>query len=364
MELRHLVSFLAVAEELHFGRAAARLHLAQPSLSQQIQRLERTVGAQLIERTSHQVSLTPAGEVLRESARTIVDRVDEATQAVRQVALGRTGTLRIGYNFLAGQHILPSALASMSKILPDVGITPVENRTGPQLDALANESLDIALVYGRPQSTEFCSLPLLHVPLVAVVGQAHSWAGRERAPFSDLAGQHCILFDRQQSPAMHDAITTAAEHSGIRLNVKYQLDDPNATAIMVSVRQVVGFASAQRAKYHTTAQGPTRTAMVALHDPTPKVELHAVWRKNDMRPLVQTMIGCIETATPTRPTRPTTTRVPGTAPKPPENRKPATQGNPDDTMQVPAHKTGSLRRDPSTQDTVQDLPAPSTPSRT
>ena len=299
MELRHLVSFLAVADELHFGRAAARLHLAQPSLSQQIQRLERSLSVRLVERTSHQVSLTPAGEVLRELARNIVAQVEEATTAVREVALGRAGTLRIGYNFAAGQRILPAALARMNTILPKVGITPVEQRTGPQLAALSDGALDVALVYGRPSSAEFRSRPLLQVPLVAVVGRGHAWAGRSRTSFSELAGQPCILFERRQCPAMYDALHAAAERSGIKLSVEYELDDPNATAIMVAVKPVIGFASAMRAGHSTsTGTGITQTLMVALHDPVPTVDLYVVWRADDTRPLVQAFLGCIESAKP------------------------------------------------------------------
>lgn len=301
MELRHLISFLAVAEELHFGRAAARLHLAQPSLSQQIQRLERSVGARLVERTSHQVSLTPAGEVLCERARNIVTQVDEAAIAVRDVALGRAGTLHVGYNFAAGQRILPAALARMSSILPNVGITLVDKRTGPQLSALSSGSLDVALVYGRPTSPEFRFRPLLQVPLVAIVGRSHSWAGRCRTSFSDLAGQTCILFERQQCPAMYDAILNAAERSGIKLTVEHQLGDPNATAIMVSVKPVVGFASALRAVHSIATNGHAQTVMVALHDPIPTVDLYAVWRADDKRPMVQTFLGCIESSKPIEP---------------------------------------------------------------
>lgn len=298
MELRHLVSFLAIAEELHFGRAAARLHLAQPSLSQQIQRLERSVGVKLVERTSHQVGLTPAGEVLCELARGIVAQVEEATRAVNEVARGRAGTLRVGYNFPAGQRILPAALARMNAILPNVGIILAENRTGPQLQALSNGSLDVALVYGRPTSSEFRFRPLLQVPLVAVVGRCHSWSGRARTSFSELAGQTCIMFERQHCPAMHDAIMGAAERIGVRLHVEYRIDDPNATAIMVTVKPVVGFASAPRAMYTTSSLGYAQTSMVALHDPVPTVDLYAVWRGDDDRPLVQAMLGCIESARP------------------------------------------------------------------
>lgn len=298
MEFRLLVSFLAVAEELHFGRAAARLHLAQPSLSQQLQRLERSLGVRLVDRTSHQVGLTPAGEVLREHARTIINQTEEARTAVREVALGRAGVLRIGYNFPAGQRILPAALARMNTILPNVNVNLVDKRTGPQLTALADGDLDIALVYGRPASAAFQFRPLLQVPLVAVVGRGHSWARRSRTSFSELASQSCILFERQQSPAMYDALFIAAERSGIKLSVDHLLDDPNAMGIMVSVKPVVGFTSSLHAGFASANPGYAQTVTVALHDPVPIVELCAVWRADDNRPLVRSFLGCIESAKP------------------------------------------------------------------
>ena len=299
MELRHLESFLAIAEERHFGRAAARLHLAQPSLSQQLQRLERSIGVKLVERTSHQVSLTPAGEVLCDLGRNIISQVDDATMKVREVALGRAGTLRVGYNFPAGQRILPAALAKMIVILPDIGIVLVEKRTGPQLAALSAGALDVALVYGRPTSAQFTARPLMQVPLVAVVGRQHSWAGRSRTSFSQLGGQACVLFKRQQCPAMYDAILGAAERSGITLSIEAHIDDPNATAIMVSVKPVVGFASAPRAA-SACASAYAQTAMVALHDPVPTVDLCVVWRADDERPQVRAFLDCVESARPGR----------------------------------------------------------------
>lgn len=298
MEFRYLVTFLAIAEELHFGRAAARLHVAQPSLSQQLQRLERSVGAKLVERTSHQVRLTPAGEVFRELAHGILAQVRDATTEVREVALGKAGTLRIGYNFPAGQRLLPAALTKMNTALPGIGVTLLEQRTGPQLAGLSARSLDVALVYGRPPSAEFRFQQLLQVPLVAVVGRHHSWAGRSRVPFRELAGQRCLLFERQLSPAMYDAIFAAAERSGIQLCIDSHLDDPNATAIVASVKPVVGFASAPRAAHETSAVGYGPTAMVELHDPMPTLGLYAVWRADDARLPVRAFLDCVRSATP------------------------------------------------------------------
>ncbi|MBK1783393.1 LysR family transcriptional regulator [Prauserella cavernicola] len=286
MELRHLISFLAIAEELHFGRAAARLHLAQPSLSQHLRRLERSVGVELVARNSHSVRLTPAGEAFLDLAREIVAKVDQAGQVARAAADGRTGTLRIGYNFPAGQRILPATLAALDHRHPGVDVEMHELRTGPQLSALADGKLDVALVYGKPPGT-LHSRRLLRLPLVAVVGHRHPWAGRERVPFSDLAGESCVLFRRAQSAAMYDTILSAARTSGIQLTIADEVDDPGATAILAAVKPVVGFASAARG-----VSGPGRTTSVALYDPVPVLDLYAAWSAAQ-NPLVTAFLDCL-----------------------------------------------------------------------
>lgn len=291
VELRHLASFLAIAEELHFGRAAARLHLAQPSLSQHLRRLEGSVGVELVARNSRQVSLTPAGEAFRDVARDIVAKVEQAGQAARAAAAGRAGTLRVGYNFPAGRHVLPAALAALDSRHPAVDVEPRELRSGPQLAALAEGRLDIAMVYGKPSSTALRSRPLLRLPLVAVVGERHPWARRERMPFRALDGQPCVLFHRDQSAAMYDTIFAAARASGISLTVAEEVDDPGATAIIAAIKPVVGFASAARTAAGGTAGG-LRTASVVLYDPAPVVDLYAVWAAED-NPLVEAFLGCL-----------------------------------------------------------------------
>ncbi|PXY36182.1 LysR family transcriptional regulator [Prauserella flavalba] len=287
MELRHLISFLALAEELHFGRAAARLHLAQPSLSQHLRRLERSVGAELVARNSHEVRLTPAGHAFLDLARDIIAKVEQAGQAARAAAAGRAGTLRVGYNFPAGQRVLPAALAELDRRHPAIDVEMRELRTGPQLAALTEGRLDLAMVYGKPSSTSLHSRRLLRVPLVAVVGHQHRWAGRDRVPFSELAGEPCVLFRRAQSAAMYDTIVTAARASGIRLTIAEEVDDPGATAILAAVRPVVGFASAARG-----GLGGTRTTAVALYDPVPVLDVHAVW-SDEANPLVAAFLDCL-----------------------------------------------------------------------
>ncbi|GAA5069292.1 DNA-binding transcriptional LysR family regulator [Thermocatellispora tengchongensis] len=292
IELRHLISFLAIAEELHFGRAAARLHLAQPSLSQHLQRLERSVGVELVARNSHEVRLTPAGEAFRERAQDIVARVRRAAQAARAAAAGRAGTVRVGYNFPAGQRVLPAALATLNARHPEIDLEMSEMRTGPQLAALGEGRLDVAMVYGRPLAADLRSRHLLRVPLVAVVGLRHPWAARERVPFVELAGESCILFNRAQSSAMYDAIFSAAQTSGIRLTVAEEVDDPHATAIIAAIKPVVGFASALRGRMADGATGGPRTKTVRLYDPVPILDLYAVWRAQP-GPLVEAFLSCL-----------------------------------------------------------------------
>lgn len=309
MEFRQVESFLAIADELHFGRAAAKLHLTQPSLSQQLQRLERTLGVQLVARTTHEVRLTPAGRAFEIEARAIVAAVEQAKWSAHEAAAGRSGVVRIGYNFPAAQHILPAALDKMQTDFPNVTVVLEEKQTGPQLAALADGALDIALVFGRPTTSKFEYRPLLRLPVVAVVGHGHKWAGRPGVPFAELAQQPCVLLSREVSPAMHDAIVHGAEEAGIQLNVVHELDDDGATEILVSARPLVGFASASRAMHAGAVAGGARVVPVQLYGPVPMIDLYAVWRGNSNNLLQRTFLDCLEAVGPIPSQRSTVNRL-------------------------------------------------------
>jgi DNA-binding transcriptional LysR family regulator len=299
LELRHLVSFLAIAEELHFGRAAARLHLAQPSLSQQLRRLERDVGVELVSRTPHGVKLTPAGLVFEVKARQILEHTAHAVQAAREAASGRTGSISIGFNFPAGQRVLQPTLRRLNADFPHISTHLQEARSGPQLTALAEGKLDVALVFAGPLAPRLRARRILTVPLVAIVGTGHPWAQLGEVAFRELAGQRCLMFRREQSPAMHDAIFAAADSSGIRLDVDDEIDDSGATGLVVTTRDVIGFATAVRG-----ADGPARgLASVRLVDPVPTVGLSAVWRQ-DARPTVGAFLHSLDAAGPFADTEP------------------------------------------------------------
>ncbi|WP_225731449.1 MULTISPECIES: LysR family transcriptional regulator [unclassified Nocardia] len=296
MEFRHLVSFITIAEELHFGRAAQRLHLTQPSLSAQLRKLEKSLGVQLVARNSHMVELTPAGREFEGQARLIVAQMDRAAQAAKATAAGRTGTLNIGYNLPASRHVLPDALTRMTERHPGIMVSLWEKRTGPQLAALSDGSLDLAMVYGRPSTPEYRYCRLLHrIPLVAVVGRRHRWADRPGMPFAELAGQGVVLFAREQCPAMYDTIFRAAADTAISLSVVQIADDPGATAHVVSVRPLVGFASLPRAISMGMGVDAGTPVAVKLFDPVPTLDLYAVWRADETNPAVSRFLDCVDT---------------------------------------------------------------------
>lgn len=290
MDFRHLESFLVLAEELHFGRAAARLHLGQSSLSQQLQRLERRVGVELVERSSHHVRLTDAGQAFRVEARHILDRTSRAVSVAREVAAGRVGTLEVGFNCPAGVRALPRTLARLAAEHPGVTARLTERRSGPQLRAVEAGELDVALAYSTSDpGSALCSRQLLRVPVVAVVSEDHELADRATVTFADLARQRCVLFRRELSPALHDAVLGGGQRAGTALTVVEEVDDTAATGIVLASRPLVGFASAVRAT-DALARG---LRAVPLVDPVPTVELRAVWRA-DAGPLVAAFLRCLD----------------------------------------------------------------------
>ena len=146
MELRHLRHFVAVAEELHFGRAAKRLRMAQPPLSQSIKRLEESLHTRLLERDSRQVRLTSAGAALLGEAREVLARADLAERTVHRVASGEVGRLRIGFVPMSTMHILPQAILRFHQRWPDVDVRLYERTSKAQSDSVRDGTLDAGIV--------------------------------------------------------------------------------------------------------------------------------------------------------------------------------------------------------------------------
>ena len=208
MELRHLRYFIAVAEELHFGRAAQRLRITQPPLSFQIQSLERELGVQLFVR-GRRVQLTEAGRALLEKAREAIEAADAAARAARQAGLMTDGRLRVGYPATGVFELPPLALRTFQERFPGVGVDTVVAPTGAHLEGLRAEQLDVAFVRLGVLDREAMQFKTLQQePLVLAVPEDHALARLPAVPVDRLAGQPIILFPHAVEPLLYRYLVT------------------------------------------------------------------------------------------------------------------------------------------------------------
>ncbi|GGU18770.1 LysR family transcriptional regulator [Streptomyces violascens] len=208
MELRQLSYFVTVAEELHFGRAAERLHIVQSAVSQQVRRLERELGTDLFDRSPRHVRLTGAGERLLPEAREVLAAAERARAAVRE----RT-TLRLGTSTGLGEH-LDRVLAAFAGIAPDIAVELVSAPTRDRLAQVADERLDAAFVRSPQPAPGLRILPLWEDPLVVALPAAHPLASQDETALPDLAALPLCITARRNNPALVDLVVGACHAAG------------------------------------------------------------------------------------------------------------------------------------------------------
>jgi DNA-binding transcriptional LysR family regulator len=215
MELRQLRYFVAVAEELHFRRAAARLHMSQPPLSQQIRALEDELGFGLLVRTRRRVELTPAGAAFLRDARTVLGELDGAVATARRIDAGQSGRLRINFVGSALFSIVPRMVERFRRSRPGVEIELHERATLEQLRAVRAGMADVGLV--RPPIEHDVALRIetvLRERTMAALPTAHALAALRRVPLRRLAAEPLVLFPREQAPGFHDLLVDSLAGAG------------------------------------------------------------------------------------------------------------------------------------------------------
>lgn len=214
MEFRQLQLFVAVAEELHFGRAALRVGMAQPPFSQQIRRLEGELGVALLTRTSRRVALTAAGAQVLEGARELLSRRADLKAAVTRAARGESGVLRLGFVPSSAFGILPNIVRRFREEFPGVALQ-IEDREGIDMGlALTTGDLDLAIVRGPFRRPGVDCETLLLEPFMLVLPAEHPLASSRRVALSTLAEQPFVLFPRPSAPGLHDVITSMCVAAG------------------------------------------------------------------------------------------------------------------------------------------------------
>lgn len=219
MELRQLRYFIAVAEEMHFNRAAERLRIAQPALSQQIQRLERNLKTQLFIRTTRSVEITDTGRVLLEAARRVVAEAERAQSQVELATLGSTGLLRVGFVSSAALSLLPAMVNRMHEHLPQVRFQLQESTTERQIQSILEGQLDVGIVREIEPIKGVHITPLKREALVVAVPETHPLAGRDSVQLAELGGEEFVVFPRNQVSRLYDLISALCIQAGFHIRI-------------------------------------------------------------------------------------------------------------------------------------------------
>lgn len=238
MELRHLRSFVVLAEERHFGRAAARLHLAQPALSQQVKQLEREVGSRLFDRSTRRVELTEAGRLLRTRAHDVLATVERTRADLAMLADGRLGRVAVGLVGTATYDLLPRLSQEARRRLPGVELELRGELLSPDLLAdLRAGALDVAVVRppdGGVDDTEVVVEPLRTEELVAVLPTSHPRATLARVRLADLADETFVLHPGGLRSSMHDRVLDACRRAGFRPRELREVGETATLAVLVA----------------------------------------------------------------------------------------------------------------------------------
>lgn len=275
LEFRHLRYFLALADELHYGRAAQRLSMSQPPLSVAIQQLEASVGARLFDRDSKGVRLTPAGEAFRASAQALLDRAEDACALAREVQAGEVGRLRLGFVGSTLFSGLSGWLRAFHASHPKVEVMLVELNSQDQIDALLAEDLDLGLVHTDRLPPTLASSPLYSEPFLACVPAGHPLAGCAEIPLASLSDQPFILFSRKGSPDYHARIVEICSQHGF-FNPRLQHEGRHWLSVVSLVAQGMGVSIVPAGFRQSGIQGAAFLPLAETIEPS---AVFAAWRR-------------------------------------------------------------------------------------
>jgi DNA-binding transcriptional LysR family regulator len=296
-DLRQLRYFVAVAEELSFTRAALRLHLSQPPLSQQIQALEQDLGARLLERTKRSVALTEPGRVFLEQARQILAKVDEARSQVVAAAAGYTGQLRLAYTVSVSFHpAMPQALLRFGQIAPNVRLQLSEMYTEPQFAALLAGQIDVGFVRDEPlhaQDVRGLRLSVIdREPLLLALPVGHPLAGRSGLRLAEVAESAFVSQPRELAATLYDRLVELATRAGFRPEITQHAQQINGLLALVAAGLGLALVPASMRAVHLAG-----VCYVPLEDPDAFLLLAVACRADDHSPVLQQFLATVaETA--------------------------------------------------------------------
>ncbi len=277
MELRHLQYFLILAEELNFGRAAGRLHIAQPSLSQQIRQLETELDAELFDRTVRPIRLTNAGQLLLRDAYALISDAEAAAREVRRAGRGEVGRLRIGYSYGGLYDLVLCLLRRIRRAWPDANLVIHQLPEREQIPALRTGRVDVVL--GRvtePLTSDVIMHPLRHERLIAILPVRHPLAGHETVKLSDLCDEPFVMFPRRFEPVVFDNYIEACRGEGFTLRLEQEVCDAQTQALVIAAGLGVGLSGD-----HLALRFP-ELVYPPVDPPVTVAEIGALWGENKL----------------------------------------------------------------------------------
>ena len=292
VSLHALRLFVVVAEELHFGRAAVRLHMAQPPLSQQIRQLEQLLGTPLFTRTTRTVELTLAGRVLLERAVQLLADAQAAERAIRQVAEGKVGAIALGFTSSAAYRVLPRILATYRREYPEVETVLRELTTDIQLADLRSGKLDVAIVRADQKIAEptLESFELEREPMLLAMGREHPLVRYAEVPMRELDGLSMVGFSPRFSPYFRNLCSRVFMSAGVQPRIEQDSVLPTMLALVeagIGVAMVPASAAQMRA-----SQVVYRPIAPMKHSRVAPVEaiLHCVWSHRCSNPAAHALV--------------------------------------------------------------------------
>jgi DNA-binding transcriptional LysR family regulator len=275
MDLEQLRAFVAVAEELHFGRAALRLGLSQPQVSRRVRGLETALGLELFVRTPRRTALTEAGARLLADARETLaaaERLRDRARTARRSAAGRVG---VGFVWSTlGAHVAPLVVAAGERH-PDIELSICQLRFVEIAPALRRGDVDVAIVRALFEESEMIELTLRHEPSVLAVPEAHPLAGREKLVLADLDRVAMVALQRDLAPSAYDAVTATAAELGLELRIVQHARSPSEALALVSAAIGVYRLPLSAARphpgvvYREIEDAPSRLVLVRRPEPPP-----------------------------------------------------------------------------------------------
>jgi DNA-binding transcriptional LysR family regulator len=280
IEVRHLRYFVVVAEELHFGRAAERLRMAQSALSQQVRQLEGEIGVELIDRGHRVVGLTDAGQTFLRGAKAILEELDHAVQLTRRASRGEVGTIVVGYVGEVTANLVPLSMKAYKDRFPAIEIDLLEGTTGELLDALRRRQLDVAFVRHPGAVDDLEYEQLVEEPLFVALPSGHALAGQRR-PLADLSGEPFVLPSSPIAQGLRRDIDTACSTAGFVPHASREASPLSAVLLHVAAGAGVALVPASLAHgYQVPGVGFARL------DPPPMTHVGMAWRQRDRSQIV------------------------------------------------------------------------------